>query len=118
MDKIRVAILGVGNCASSLVQGIQFYGNAPDDEFIPGLMHPRLGGYHIRDIEFTLGIDVNVTVLPNGPVPTAALGTMFYSPTVAVEAAPALVRVTEVTVLPLTRPSVVNSSPSKTKVSP
>src|SRR5512135_3162209 len=60
-EKVRVAIIGVGNCASSLVQGIQFYKNAPDDAKVPGIMHTRLGGYHIRDIEFTLGIDINVT---------------------------------------------------------
>src|SRR5574338_594142 len=60
-EKVRVAIIGVGNCASSLVQGIQFYKNAPDDAKVPGIMHTRLGGYHIRDIEFTIGIDVNVT---------------------------------------------------------
>jgi myo-inositol-1-phosphate synthase len=59
--KVRVAIIGVGNCASSLVQGIQFYKDAADDALVPGIMHPRLGGYHIRDIEFTMGIDVNVT---------------------------------------------------------
>src|SRR5574339_695074 len=59
--KVRVAIIGVGNCASSLVQGIQFYKDTADDSHVPGIMHTRLGGYHIRDIEFTLGIDVNVT---------------------------------------------------------
>lgn len=59
--KIRVAIIGVGNCASSLVQGVEFYKNTPDDATVPGLMHVNLGGYHIRDIEFTLGIDINVT---------------------------------------------------------
>ena len=59
--KVRVAIIGVGNCASSLVQGIQFYKDTADDGHVPGIMHSRLGGYHIRDIEFTLGIDVNVT---------------------------------------------------------
>jgi myo-inositol-1-phosphate synthase len=59
--KVRVAIIGVGNCASSLVQGIQFYKDAADDALVPGIMHARLGGYHIRDIEFTMGIDVNVT---------------------------------------------------------
>src|SRR4051812_39421770 len=57
--KIRVAIIGVGNCASSLVQGVQFYRNAPEDEFVPGLMHVNLGGYHVRDIEFTAAFDVN-----------------------------------------------------------
>ncbi len=59
--KVRVAIIGVGNCASSLVQGVEYYKNAKDNEAIPGIMHARLGGYHIRDIEFTLGIDINVT---------------------------------------------------------
>jgi myo-inositol-1-phosphate synthase len=59
--KVRVAIIGVGNCASSLVQGIQFYKDTPDDATVPGLMHVNLGGYHIRDIEFTMGIDINVT---------------------------------------------------------
>jgi len=57
--KIRVAIIGVGNCASSLVQGVQYYRDAPDDEFIPGLMHTRLGGYHISDIEFSAAFDVD-----------------------------------------------------------
>ncbi|MBN2388269.1 MAG: inositol-3-phosphate synthase [Anaerolineales bacterium] len=59
--KVRVAIIGVGNCASSLVQGVEFYKDAPDDATVPGLMHVNLGGYHIRDIEFTLGIDINAT---------------------------------------------------------
>jgi myo-inositol-1-phosphate synthase len=59
--KVRVAIIGVGNCASSLVQGIQFYKDTPEDASVPGLMHVTLGGYHVSDIEFTLGIDVNVT---------------------------------------------------------
>ena len=44
--KVRVAIIGVGNCASSLVQGVEFYKNAPEDEFVPGLMHVKLGDYH------------------------------------------------------------------------
>ena len=56
--KVRVAIIGVGNCASSLVQGVHYYRNVRDDERIPGLMHINLGGYHIQDIEFTMGIDV------------------------------------------------------------
>ena len=59
--KIRVAIIGVGNCASALVQGVQFYKEASEDEFVPGLMHVNLGGYHIRDIEFTAAFDVNHT---------------------------------------------------------
>jgi myo-inositol-1-phosphate synthase len=57
--KVRVAIIGVGNCASSLVQGVQYYKDAPDDEFVPGLMHVNLGGYHIRDIEFTAAFDID-----------------------------------------------------------
>jgi myo-inositol-1-phosphate synthase len=59
--KVRVAIIGVGNCASSFVQGVEFYKNANDDDFVPGLMHVNLGGYHIRDIEFSAAFDVNVT---------------------------------------------------------
>ncbi len=58
-EKIRVAIIGVGNCASSLVQGVEYYKNAPEDEFVPGLMHVNLGGYHIRDIEFSAAFDVD-----------------------------------------------------------
>ena len=56
--KVRVAIIGVGNCASSLVQGVQYYRDAPDDAEIPGLMHATVGGYHVRDIEFTAAFDV------------------------------------------------------------
>jgi myo-inositol-1-phosphate synthase len=56
--KVRVAIIGVGNCASSLVQGVSFYQNAKKDEKIPGIMHVNLGGYHIRDIEFSAAFDV------------------------------------------------------------
>ena len=59
--KVRVALIGIGNCASSLVQGVEYYKNAKDTDTVPGLMHVRLGGYHIRDIEFTLGIDINAT---------------------------------------------------------
>jgi len=59
MDKVRVAIIGVGNCASSLVQGVQFYRDARAEEFVPGLMHVDLGGYHPRDIEFTAAFDIN-----------------------------------------------------------
>src|SRR3954454_3948693 len=51
--KVRVAIIGVGNCASSLVQGVTYYQNAPENERVPGLMHVNLGGYHISDIEFS-----------------------------------------------------------------
>lgn len=57
--KVRVAIIGVGNCAAALVQGIHFYRNAPDDQFIPGLMHPRLGDYHIGDVEITAAFDID-----------------------------------------------------------
>lgn len=57
--KVRVAIIGVGNCASSLVQGVHYYQNAKDDDFVPGLMHVDLGGYHISDIEFTAAFDVD-----------------------------------------------------------
>lgn len=56
--KVRVAIIGVGNCASSLVQGVHFYSNAADTDRVPGLMHVNLGGYHISDIEFTAAFDV------------------------------------------------------------
>ena len=59
MGKVRVGIIGVGNCASSFVQGIEFYKNAKDDEFVPGLMHVNLGGYHISDIEFSAAIDID-----------------------------------------------------------
>lgn len=55
---IRVAIVGVGNCASALVQGVEFYKNAKPDEFVPGLMHVELGGYHVRDVEFVAAFDV------------------------------------------------------------
>jgi myo-inositol-1-phosphate synthase len=57
--KVRVGIIGVGNCASSLVQGVEYYKNAADDDFIPGLMHVNLGGYHISDIEFSAAIDID-----------------------------------------------------------
>jgi myo-inositol-1-phosphate synthase len=59
--KVRVGIIGVGNCASSLVQGVQFYRDAPEDAFIPGLMHTSLGGLHVRDIEFSAAFDINRT---------------------------------------------------------
>ncbi len=57
--KVRVAIVGVGNCASSLIQGRYYYQDAPEDSFVPGLMHVNLGGYHVRDIEFVAAFDVN-----------------------------------------------------------
>ena len=58
--KVRVAIIGVGNCASALVQGIHYYRDAQADDFVPGLMHVNLGGYHINDIEFTAAFDIDV----------------------------------------------------------
>ena len=57
--KVRVAVIGAGNCASSLVQGVQYYRNAQPDDFVPGLMHVNLGGYHISDIEFSAAIDID-----------------------------------------------------------
>ncbi len=59
MDKVKVAIIGVGNCASSFVQGVEYYKNAREKDFIPGLMHVNLGGYHIRDIEFSAAFDID-----------------------------------------------------------
>jgi myo-inositol-1-phosphate synthase len=59
-DKVRVAIIGVGNCASSFVQGIHYYRDADPAESVPGLMHVDLGGYHVRDIEFTAAFDIDV----------------------------------------------------------
>ena len=59
MGKINVAIVGVGNCSSSLVQGVHYYGKAKDDEFVPGLMHVNLGGYHISDINFVAAFDID-----------------------------------------------------------
>ncbi len=59
MSKIKVAIIGVGNCASSLIQGVYYYSNADESDFIPGLMHVNLGGYHVRDIEFVAAFDID-----------------------------------------------------------
>ena len=59
MTKVKVAIIGVGNCASALVQGVYYYRNADDNEFVPGLMHVRLGPYHISDIEFVAAFDID-----------------------------------------------------------
>ncbi|HDQ99535.1 MAG TPA: inositol-3-phosphate synthase [candidate division WOR-3 bacterium] len=59
MPKVRVGIIGVGNCASSFVQGVHFYRNAKSEDRIPGLMHVNLGGYHVSDIEFTVAIDID-----------------------------------------------------------
>ena len=59
MGNINVAIIGVGNCASSLVQGVHYYSEAAENEFVPGLMHVNLGGYHIRDIKFVAAVDID-----------------------------------------------------------
>jgi myo-inositol-1-phosphate synthase len=58
-DKVRVAIIGVGNCASSFVQGVHYYKDADPAEQVPGLMHVDLGGYHVRDIEFSAAFDID-----------------------------------------------------------
>ncbi|MFC1952494.1 inositol-3-phosphate synthase [Chloroflexota bacterium] len=59
MADINVAIIGVGNCASSLVQGVHYYSKAKENEFVPGLMHVNLGGYHISDIKFVAAFDID-----------------------------------------------------------
>ncbi len=61
MSKVRVAIAGVGNCASSLLQGVSYYREAPTDETVPGLMHVELGGYHVGDVEIVAAFDVDAT---------------------------------------------------------
>jgi myo-inositol-1-phosphate synthase len=58
-DKVRVAIIGVGNCASSFVQGVHYYRDADPREQVPGLMHVDLGGYHVRDVEFSAAFDID-----------------------------------------------------------
>jgi len=60
-EKVRVAIIGVGNCASAFVQGIHYYRDADADARVPGLMHVDLGGYHVRDVEFTAAFDIDST---------------------------------------------------------
>ncbi len=60
-NKVRVAIIGIGNCASSLVQGVYYYRNASEKTFVPGLMHVNLGGIHINNIEFSAAFDINKT---------------------------------------------------------
>jgi myo-inositol-1-phosphate synthase len=59
MSKVRLAIVGVGNCASSLVQGLEYYKDASPDDRVPGLMHVDLGGYHVRDVEIVAAFDVD-----------------------------------------------------------
>jgi myo-inositol-1-phosphate synthase len=61
MSRIRVAIAGVGNCASSLVQGVEYYGDADPSEEVPGLMHVALGGYHVGDIDFVAAFEVDAS---------------------------------------------------------
>jgi len=58
-EKVRVAIVGVGNCASSFVQGVEYYKDADPTQSVPGLMHVDLGGYHVNDIEFTAAFDID-----------------------------------------------------------
>ena len=57
--KVRVAIVGVGNCANSFIQGVTYYKDADPAEQVPGLMHVDLGGYHVRDIEFVAAFDID-----------------------------------------------------------
>src|SRR5438552_19183705 len=59
MGSVRVAIVGVGNCASSLVQGVEYYRNADPNDRVPGLMHVRFGDYHVSDIQFVAAFDVD-----------------------------------------------------------
>src|SRR5690349_23325570 len=59
MSSIRVALVGVGNCASSLVQGVRFYKDADPDGSVPGLMHVKFGDYHVSDVEFVAAFDVD-----------------------------------------------------------
>ena len=61
MEKIRVAIAGVGNCASSLIQGVTYYRDAKQGDNVPGLMHVELGGYHVSDLEFVAAFDVDAS---------------------------------------------------------
>jgi myo-inositol-1-phosphate synthase len=60
-DRVRVAIVGVGNCANALLQGVEYYKDADPEQLVPGLMHVDLGGYHVRDVEFTAAFDVTTT---------------------------------------------------------
>ena len=65
MEKIRVAIAGVGNCASSLIQGVTYYRDASPGDDVPGLMHVVLGGYHVSDLEFVAAFDVDASKVGN-----------------------------------------------------
>jgi myo-inositol-1-phosphate synthase len=66
MSKVSVAIIGVGNCASALVQGVHYYRHAADDDLVPSLMHVNLGRYHVRDIEFSAAFDVDANRVSQG----------------------------------------------------
>ena len=59
MSSIRLAVIGIGNCASSLIQGVEYYKDADPSEFVPGLMHVQFGEYHVRDVEFVAAFDVD-----------------------------------------------------------
>ena len=59
MSSIRLAVIGIGNCASSLVQGVEYYKDADPSGFVPGLMHVQFGDYHVRDVEFVAAFDVD-----------------------------------------------------------
>ena len=59
MGSVRVAIVGVGNCASSLVQGVEYYKNADPNDRVPGLMHVKFGDYHVSDVQFVAAFDVD-----------------------------------------------------------
>ncbi len=59
MGSVRVAVVGVGNCASSLIQGVEYYRDADPKERVPGLMHVTFGDYHVRDVEFVAAFDVD-----------------------------------------------------------
>ncbi len=61
MSKVKVAIAGIGNCANSLIQGVEYYRDAATDTEVPGLMHVDFGGYHIGDVEFVAAFDVDST---------------------------------------------------------
>src|ERR1044072_3112216 len=58
-EKVRVAIVGVGNCPNSFIQGVHYYKDADPSEEVPGLMHVDLGGYHVRDVEFVAAFDID-----------------------------------------------------------
>ncbi|HZG98322.1 MAG TPA: inositol-3-phosphate synthase, partial [Nocardioidaceae bacterium] len=59
MGSIRVAIVGVGNCATSLIQGVEYYKDADPSQAVPGLMHVKFGDYHVSDVEFVAAFDVD-----------------------------------------------------------